>query len=378
MKKYCLIAALALLAATLCFACGCLHNDPGNTTPIDIPTSEPTQVPTLADPALIDAYLGDWYGVYTVGEAAGVFVPNANVSNDCAMRVAVDGYGRGVCSLTVNGMGRDAVSGSSNVFALCTAEVMQDGLHVDGMINRMPVEWAFTRDGNLLMMQGRCGTDTDYMVISIALARPDVIFSTPLVLAAREYLESAGFMGVVEKLGGSNDELPAVTPPEGYPSHVFFTEDSAGETASPDDGRTVTSADGHITLHLPDGYFVRENTVMDFIITSPEKGVDSAEFTVSSWSTDSLSFLLGNTPNVSELYHYTIDGFDFYGTFLEGTPSTEGPASTVFKLCGTNGTGTLIIINLNFALDAYSAYSYVNVENADFTELILGAKLSVF
>ena len=215
MKKYCLIAALALLAATLCFACGCLHNDPGDTTPIDIPTSEPTQVPTLADPALIDAYLGDWYGVYTVGEAAGVFVPNANVSNDCAMRVAVDGYGRGVCSLTVNGMGRDAVSGSSNVFALCTAEVMQDGLHVDGMINRMPVEWAFTRNGDLLMMQGRCGTDTDYMVISIALARPDVIFSTPLVLAAREYLESAGFMGVVEKLGGSNDELPAVTPPDG-------------------------------------------------------------------------------------------------------------------------------------------------------------------
>lgn len=378
MKKTSFILALALLAVDLCFACGCVQHGSDDPTPIDIPTSEPTQVPTLADPALIDAYIGDWYGVYTVGEAAGAFVPNANVSNDCAMRVAVDGYGRGVCSLTVNGMERDSVSGSTNVFALCTAEVMQDGLHVDGMINRLPIEWAFTRDGDLLMMQGRYGTDTDYMVVSIALARPDVIFSTPLVLSAREYLESAGFRGVVEKLGGSNAELPDVTAPEGYSSHVFFTEASAENTAVPDDGRTVTSADGHITLHLPEGYFVRDNTVMDFIITAPEKGVDSAEFTVSSWSTDSLSFLLGNTPNVSELYHYTIDGFDFYGTFLEGTPSTEGPASTVFKLCGTNGTGTLIIINLTFALDAYSAYSYVNVENADFTELILGAKLTVF
>lgn len=378
MKKLGLILSIAALVLCLAAAPACHNNDPVEPTPIDIPTSEPTQIPQPISPELIDAYLGDWYGVYSVGECAGEYIPNANISNDCALRVSVDGFGRGSCSLTVNGMERDSVSGSTNIFALCTASLEEDGLHVAGMINRLPVDWLFTLDGGLLMLNGRYGTETDYMVITVALARPDVIFETPLVLAAREYLEARGFLGVVDKLGGSTDELPRVTPPEGYSPHLFFTENDAETTPVPDDGRTVLSADGHITVHLPEGYEVTENTVMDFVVACPEKGLAGAEFTVSSWSTDSLSFLLGNTPNVTELYHYTIDGFDFYGTFLESTPATEGPASTVFKLCGTNGTGVLIIINLELELDAYSAYSYVNVDNADFTELILGAKIHVF
>ena len=49
--------------------------------------------------------------------------------------------------------------------------------------------------------------------------------------------------------------------------------------------------------------------------------------------------------------------------------------STVFKLCGTNGTGNLVIITVTTAMDAYSAYNYVNVDNADFCGLILGAEI---
>ena len=61
-------------------------------------------------------------------------------------------------------------------------------------------------------------------------------------------------------------------------------------------------------------------------------------------------------------------------TGLEPATYAEG-ALTVFKLCGTNDTGALIIINIT--MDAYSAYSYVNVDNASFTELILGARFYV-
>lgn len=371
-RKLCLLLAVIMAAAVFC---ACREDKPAEPTEIDIPTTEPTAEPQLLDGALIDAYNGDWYGVYTVGEAAGLFVPNANVSNDCALRVSVDGYGRGVCNLTVNGMQRDNVSGSTNVFALCTALLDETGLQLSGMVNRLPIDWQFALEGELLVLRGRYGTDMDYMQICIALARPEGIFDTPLVLEAEQYLKERGFIGVVDLLGGSSAELPAVTAPEGYPTHVFFTEEEAEATPEPGDERSVMSADGHILVHLPEGYAVKANTVIDFIVACPEKGVESVDFTVSAWSTDSLSFLLGNTPNVTELYHYTIDGFDFYGTFLEGEPTLEGSAPTVFKLCGTDGSGMLIIINITLSMDAYSAYSYVNVDNADFTELILEAKV---
>ena len=89
-RKLSLLIAIIMAAAVFC---ACRDTKPADPTEIDIPTTEPTAEPQLLDGALIDAYNGDWYGVYTVGEAAGLFVPNANVSNDCALRVSVDGYG---------------------------------------------------------------------------------------------------------------------------------------------------------------------------------------------------------------------------------------------------------------------------------------------
>lgn len=379
MKKLVSIALVLLLAASALMMGGCkfFRKDTDPTpTEIDIPTAEPTPVPQPADPAEIDSFSGDWYGVYRVTEAAGFYVPNANTQNDCAMRVSLDGYGMGECYLVVNGLPRDNVSGSSNVFELCNADLRDGALRLEGMINTLPIEWRFEKADDRLELRAVYGDDMNYMHIEIFLARPDAIEQANLSIDAALYIENKGFAGIIDKLGGSTAELPAITPPEGYEAHDFFTGEAL-PTPVPEDANTVTSADGHIRVSLPEGYVVTENDIIDFVISCPEERIEGIEFTVSAWNTDALSFLLGNTPNVTELYHYIIDGFDFYGTFVDPQEPVTGTTSTVFKLCGTNETGCLIIINISMAMDSYSAYSYINVDNASFTQLILGARFFV-
>lgn len=390
MKKSRISALAAITAVVLAasFLCGCsiLKPNSGSNDPISIPTAEPTGVPTVLDNETLGAFIGDWYGVYTVSEARGVYAPNAYVSNDCAMRVSVDDYGKGVCYLQVNGMGRNDVSGSTNVFALCTAAIRGDSIELEGMIDRSPIEWSIALNNGLLHMTEVYGDVDNYMRIELDLCRPDAFATSSLPIEAMDYIFERGFVGIVDKLGGSSAELPSITVPEGCDPHIFFTSDEPIPTEEPVPDNTVLSADGHIMLTLPEGYEVIGNTVMDFSVASPETNVRSVEFTVSEWSSDALSFLLGSTQNVTELYHYTIDGFDFYGTFIEGEPSEDGPIPTagsrrptsIFKLCGTDGSGMLMIITANLDMDAYSAYTWVNVENADFTELILGAKFFKF
>ena len=374
MKKAVRSFLILALAFAMALTGGCRffkHEEEPKPTEIDIPTAEPTEEPVLLEPAAIDAFIGDWYGVFRVTEAAGFYIPNANTQNDCAMRVSLDEYGMGGAYLAVNGLQRDTVSGSANVFALCTADIKDDALMIEGMINTLPVEWRFEKDGGRLKLYEVYGDDMNYMHIEIFLARPDALSELGFACDAAAYLAAKGFVGVVDKLGGSTKALPEVVPPAGFEPHTFFTAGEM-ETPAPVDENSVVSANGYIRVKLPEGYVVVENDVMDFIIANPDERITGVEFTVSAWNTDALSFLLGNTPNVTELYHYLIDGFDFYGTFVDATES-EG-AATVFKLCGTNDTGALIIINISMAMDAYSAYSYVNVDNASFTELILGAK----
>lgn len=378
MKKLAFSALILFLCAAMAASCGCSlfhrEEDP-KPTEIDIPTLEPTEEPVPVAPEVIDGFIGDWYGVYRVTEAAGFYIPNANTQNDCAMRVALDGFGRGSCYLVVNGMPRDNVSGSENVFALCTADLKDNELVLNGMINTLPVDWSFQKAEDRLQLAAVYGDSMNYMHIEIFLARPDSLEKLGFEVEAQEYLAEKGFIGVMDKLGGSTRELPEVVVPEGFDPHLFFTG-SEMTTPEPADENAVISEDGHIRILLPEGYIVVENSVMDFVIASPENRITAIDFTVSAWNTDSLSFLLGNTPNVSELYHYIIDGFDFYGTFVE-SPSSEEGVSTAFKLCGTNGDGCLIIINITMAMDSYSAYSYINVDNAAFTELILGARFFV-
>lgn len=379
------IAAVIML---ICFVCpvisGCGlfgRNEPSS--PIDIPTAEPTGVPGMLDKAAIEGFVGDWYGIFNVAEARGIYARNSKVRNDCAMRVAIDDYGRGSCYMQVNGMGRDSVSGSSNVFALCTAQVSGSKLNIEGMINRQPVEWSFELENGRLSLTEVYGDVNDHMRIEIVLLRPDSFAGSGIMPDAMDYMIEHGCADVIDRLGGSTAELPAINVPEGVDPHVFFTGDGstspAINTPAPtEEAGTVLSTDGHFRIKLPEGYELLSNTVLDLSAACPQKGILCVNFAFSSWGTDSLSFLMANTPNVTELYHYTISGYDFYGTFLPAV--TEDPmatpfGSTVFKLCGTNGTGNLVIITVTTAMDAYSAYNYVNVDNADFCGLILGAEI---
>ena len=96
-KPIAILLALALvLLAALSFA-GCRHNDVD--PEINIPSPEPTSEPTWLEPEVIEAFVGDWYGTYKVSEARGIYAQNDKVVNDCAMRVAVDNFGRGGCYL---------------------------------------------------------------------------------------------------------------------------------------------------------------------------------------------------------------------------------------------------------------------------------------
>lgn len=379
------IAAVILLICLVCpviSGCGLFgRNEPSS--PIDIPTAEPTGVPGVLDKAAIEGFVGDWYGIFNVAEARGIYARNSKVRNDCAMRVAIDDYGRGSCYMQVNGMGRDSVSGSSNVFALCTAQVSGSKLNIEGMINRQPVEWSFELENGRLSLTEVYGDVNDHMRIEIVLLRPDSFAGSGIMPDAMDYMIEHGCADVIDRLGGSTAELPAINVPEGVDPHVFFTGDGstspAINTPAPtEEAGTVLSTDGHFRIKLPEGYELLSNTVLDLSAACPQKGILCVNFAFSSWGTDSLSFLMANTPNVTELYHYSISGYDFYGTFLPAV--TEDPmatpfGSTVFKLCGTNGTGNLVIINLTMSLDAYSAYNYVNVDNDDFCELILGAEI---
>ena len=113
MKKALKISLAILLALAMAACAGCKlfhrHDDPSQ---IDIPTPEPTEIPSQIDANILDGFIGDWYGVYSIPEARGIYALNAYVKNDCAMRVSLDSFGAGSCYLQVNGMGRDSVSGS--------------------------------------------------------------------------------------------------------------------------------------------------------------------------------------------------------------------------------------------------------------------------
>ncbi len=366
MKLFAVVLA-ALMAAAL--FCGCHETKPNGPSQIDIPTSEPTEPPTVVDPNVVDGFLGDWYGVFTVTGASGMYADNAGVKNDCAMRAAINSYGSGSCYLAVNGMGPDAVSGSANVFALCTACIADNRLSVKGMVNRLSVDWSFVKDGALLKLSERYGDENDHMDIEIVLARPDALSVSGLAPAASAYIAANGYLNIVDRLGGMTAELPAIIAPEGFEAHDFFTTESS-DPGLDDIGRLL-SADGRIGLKLPEKYMILQNDADGIVVASPDEGVWSVSFTVSETEADSLSFLLSCAPEASEICHYTIDGFDFYGAFVE-SPLPDVP--TAFKLCGTDGTGALVVIDILTGLTSKDTYNYMNVKNDSFKELVLNAR----
>ena len=372
----------AALACALCAGCG-LFGGNNSPSPIDIPTSEPTDSAVLLSDSVLESFVGDWYGIFTVAEARGVYARNSKVRNDCAMRVAIDDHGTGTCYLQVNGLGRDSVSGSSNIFAGCAAQVYGSKLRIYGPIHGIDIDWNFDLENGQLRLVEVYGDVNDHMRIEMRLLRPDSFAGSGVIPDAMDYIIAHGYADVIDCLGGSTAELPAISVPEGVDPHIYFTGGGGVTPIVPtpvptEDPGTVFSTDGHFRVSLPEGYETVSNTVMDFTVACTEKGILAVNYAFSNWGTDSLSFLMANTPNVTELYHYTISGYDFYGTFLQAyseDPEATPFGTTVFKLCGTNGTGNLVIITVTTALDAYSAYNYVNVGNDDFTELILGTEI---
>lgn len=368
MKRKLNVLLLITLACVLAFS-ACINTvDPGPTE-IEIPTPEPTAEPRAIDAEAIDACLGDWYGVFSVTGAGGAYAPNSGVKNDCAMRAALDAFGRGTLYLVVNGLGADSISGSKNVFALCAAELTGDGISVRGMVNRYAVDWLFTQENGLLRLNGRVGDENDNMDIEILLSRPDALAASGLEPDALAYVNEHGFGGVISLLGGSERELPSLNPAEGMDAHDFFSAEPEG--ASIEDpipvGTLVTGANGHITLNLPAGYIVIENDAMGFIVAGPEDGLIKGDFSYTSWDTDALSFLVSSVPALTELYHYTVDGFDFYGTFAQAPANDE----SLFRLCGVKD-GKLVIVNLLFSVGEEQAKTFLSGES--FRMLIMGMK----
>lgn len=373
MKKLTEILCLTIAVMMLASFGGCLK-DPTGPSVVDLKTPVPTEAPAPADAETVDAFLGDWYGVYTVKTASGIYAANAGIKNDCAMRVAIGENGLGTCYLAVNGLGPDAVSGSKNLFALCTSAIVNGELRVKGMINRYPVEWTFRRDNGLLKLAESFGDANDGMEIEIVLARPDELAGSGIAADAAEYLAEYGFTGVIDAIGGRSAELPALSPAEGYDAHDFFTAEPTGsvEDPLPTGGKIITGATGHITLDLPENYIVMQNDVLGLVLSAPADRVSSVDFTYAAWNTGSLEYLIENAPGARDFTHYTIDGFDFYGAFVDGPQGFE--RSTVYKLCGVNGRGKLIVITMTMNMDMTEAMKYASVSNDSFRQLILGAK----
>ncbi|MBO4385263.1 MAG: hypothetical protein J5854_07595 [Clostridia bacterium] len=375
MKKLFKILCVLAVAMMLVPFAGCLK-DPNGPTVVDIKTPVPTEAPVPADAETVDAFFGDWYGVYTVKSATGIYAANSGVKNDCAMRAAIYETGTGSCYLAVNGLEPDAVSGSKNVFALCTAIIANGELVIKGMINRFPAEWRFRREGALLKLSESFGDEANGMQIEIVLARPDALADSGIAADAAEYLAEYGFSGVIDAIGGRTSELPTLMPNDGYDAHDFFTAEPTGSVADPlpTGGKIVTGANGHITLDVPENYVVMQNDVLGFVLSAPQDRVSSVEFTFASTTEDALSYLITAAPGAKEFTHYTIDGFDFYGAFIDGPQGFE--RSTVYKLCGVSARGDLVVITMTMTRDLEAAKTYASALNDTFRQLILGAKFN--
>lgn len=363
-----------LMAAVMIVPLGGCFKDPSGPSVVDLKTPVPTAAPVLPDKETVDAFFGDWYGTYTVKTASGIYAANAGVKNDCAMRIAIYDAGAVNCYLAVNGLAPDAVSGSKNLFALCTSGIADGALKVKGMINRYPVEWTFRRENALLKLSEKFGDEANGMEIEIVLARPDELAGSGIDPDAADFLKAYGFPGVIDALGGKTSELPVLSPMEGLSAHDFFTAGPSGavDDPIPAGGKIILSATGHIRLDLPDNYVVMQNDVLGLVLAAPADKVTGVDFTYTSWNTEALPYLIENAPGARDFTHYTIDGFDFYGAFIEG-PQGLG-RSTVYKLCGVNGQGKLIVITMTMNMDMAEAKEYASAANDSFRQLILGAK----
>ncbi len=356
--------AIALCALFVLASVGCSIVDNALNA---IKTPEPSE-PTVneVDPSVLAKYIGDWYGIYAVADAGGVYADNANVSNDCAMRIAVDEAGAYSAYLVINGNGGRLYNCNIADGSTFMLEAAADGKAGLG-------GGTFTAIGDKLIYTEVYVSGDDYMNITITMKRPGAAWSGT-VPVSYDYVCENGFGSLVANMGGNIDDLPqipqSVSELIGGEVNMMLSTQGGGNT--PDVVRTVSS-NGQISVILPEGYTVSEDDEISFVISGEDYGVAEISFSVSAWNTDGLTFLIENNDGVTDLYHYTIDGFDCYGAFFD---CLDEYGYTLFELCGTDDNGNLIVINIELTMDIVMAYQYV-IENSDFTELVLGAQFIV-
>lgn len=351
MSKSLRIFALLAAALMLCVFAGC-------TQPFEEPEDNGEPEPTGAAAEFDRELLGDWYGVFTVSEAAGRFAENAGVTNDCAMRVALGADGKGVCYCVINGLG-------DGLFENCSAEADGAGLNIKGSIEGGDVDWRFDLLGGVLSLSGLYAVEGDYMRVGFTLRHCGAEWSGSPIPAGYQYTAENGFGGIVALMGGSREKLPEIAE-EGVNLRLSEEAQSANAADFNDPGRTV-SANGLFSVVLPKGFEVTTDSNTRFEI---KNGDTNAVIRYGVEASDKapmealLPFMQGGDHD--DIFHYSIDGYDCFATVCEGEEGAE------LVLFGQRDAGELLHIVMNCGLSAEDTVNAVDSLPEFFAQAVLG------
>ena len=323
MKKTIIAALLIALLLTALTAC---TDEPEILIPSPAPS---TEVPA----AEFDrGVIGDWYGIFSVGDAGGKYGPNSGKANDCAVRLALNDYGEGPFYCVINGLG-------DGYFADCRAYADKTGVVVQGTVGGERVDWRFDMLGGKLSLSELYGGGDDYMRVEIVLRHCGDDWSADARRpAGLDHVTENGFYGVVAQMGGDPANMPAVS---GEGLNLRLTTDEK-QTFGPEfdaDGRTI-SQNGHFSIVMPEGFSVLSDGEL-FAITSRDGRVRIVYYLEQSEKAP-LEALTEHMQGLGhdDIYRYDIDGYDCYATVVRGDNASN------VVLIGNKNPGTLLKVNL--------------------------------
>lgn len=355
MKKTVRILAFALVAVMAAAAAGCIR--------INYPAPDESEKPTSAPPVSFDKTLiGDWYGVFSVTEAAGKYAANAGTDNDCAMRLALGEDGRGSAYIAVNTVGE--------LFETCTAEASEGGVKLTGKVGGMEVEWKLTLLGKRLRLSEAYGEGGDTMNVEMVLMHCGDEWTGAPIPAGYAFTNEYGFGNVIESMGGDLKKLPEITDKDAnlrYTSDEWNGIPEPPEPAFDDEGRTVSS-NGVFSLIVPEGFKVTRDDDYAISFKNDGKGVTEVIFYLYLTNDDPLTVLLDPENGFSDesFYHFTIDGFDCYGS------ATDTENGSRLMILGGDGKH-MLEIHFDYTGTAAELKEFIRTEPELFDVLVLGA-----
>ena len=366
MKKLLKVTAVLLLAAMIAAASlGCIKiNYP--TDPTEAPTENPTEAPAPTDePVSFNAeLLGDWYGVFSITDAAGKYADNKGVENDCALRIDIKEDGKGSAYLAVNGLGA--------LLTDCAASAKDDEVVLSGSISEKPVEWKFILVGEKLLFSGDLGSDGDTMKIGITLMHCGAEWTGLPIPEGYEFTALYGFGNVIESFGGDPAELPE---PEGEDVNLRFTTDEWNGVPEPvepdfyDEDRKI-SENGLFSLVVPEGFKVTRDDEYAISFSNTKEGVTRVIFYMYKSDLDPLETILET--NTDSFMHFYIDGFDCYAVVQE-IAEEDGGGAELYLLGMNNG----VMLEVHYVIDgtADDLNVMLKLDPGYFETLVLGALL---